>query len=481
VVNLAVSIDVPVGSIKHALRTSPVEIRKDVSVLLLRSRHSYGKTQIWFPMDLTKVAAQLSSVGVSTTVVDLNIEPMPTDLERYTHIGVGVLGPPYIPITRRIVQSIFEETGKGVLLGGPGIKYLEPRQFAAIYGKSGVQITNDLDLTYALALQRQVPEVYDISVSEQVKGMSLEKLSAYLNNEFSLFVSQGCKYNCDFCVADKAVPETFSSAIKSDLDAVCEKATNFDIKGLRIYLSPLDAFQTPNKFKEVLEIFVAARKEYGIEFKLRVLSRLDSFLKAMAAFPELYELIPNAGLKIIGFGVDGTTEEEWKSQHKGNKSIAVADEAFGICKSIGVVPENLMVMGFHDDKGRPVGTRKTLEGDVIFSVDRAMNHGVVSRPHLAKDMVPGSKGWRSPVWEKSRNTLLGNPDLFVDLDFLMLGSEITHPNAGFKEMANAAFTRIIDKLGPYGLCTSNYLIPHTGDTEKDRAAVEYNSKVPVDR
>ncbi len=200
----------------------------------------------------------------------------------------------------------------------------------------------------------------------------------------------------------------------------------------------------------------------------------------MSDMPKLHELIPEAGLKTIGFGVDGTTDEEWKSQHKGNKSISSADEAFRICKSLGVVSENLMVMGFHDKDGMPVGTEKTLQSDVNFSIDRALRHGVVSRPHLAKDLVPGNKGWKSKTWEKSRNILLNNPDLFINLDFLMLGSEITHPNQEFRQAANRAFMRIIDTL-PKDLCASNYLFPHTGDRSHDAAVAIYNSKVPVDK
>jgi hypothetical protein len=466
---------VPVASLARRQSSKASE-----SMLLLRCQHSYGKLQVWLPMDLMKLSAQLNAVGVSTTVVDLNIEPRPKDLDKYTNIGVGVLGPPYVPISRRIAQSIFEVTEKPVLLGGPGVKFLEPGQFAAIYGKTGIQITNDGELARALSLPVNIPSVYDVSIAQQIRLMERNKLTSYLGREFSFFVSQGCKYNCDFCVADKAVPETFSRTIKGDLDSLCSEADKLGIKQLAMYLTSLDTFQNPARFKEVLKVFIAAKQAFGIDFRLRGLSRIDSFLNAMSTVPELYELIPKAGLKIIGFGVDGTTKEEWKSQHKGNKSLASADEAFSICKSLDTTPENLMVMGFHDKDGTPVGTEKTLQNDVEFSIDRALNYGVVARPHLAKDMVPGSKGWKSQVWERSRNKLLGDPDLFINLDFLMLGSEITHPNEEFRQAANRAFMEIIDTL-PEDLCTSNYLLPHTGDKERDKEIENYNRKVPIDR
>jgi len=41
--------------------------------------------------------------------------------------------------------------------------------------------------------------------------------------------------------------------------------------------------------------------------------------------------------------VDGTTEEVWKSQHKGNRSLSDADAAFGICRRLGVTPEASLI------------------------------------------------------------------------------------------------------------------------------------------
>ncbi len=234
-------------------------------MLLLRCKHSYDKTQIWLPMDLTKLSAQLNAAGVKTTVVDLNLEPMPKDMDEYTHIGVGVLGTPYISISKHMAQSISEMTGRPVLLGGPGVRYLEPKQFSMIYGASGIQITNDYELARALSLPVDIPAVYDVPITQQIKLMNDGKLTAYLKKEFSFFSSQGCKYNCDFCVADKAVPETFSRTVKSDIDVLCEEANRLGIKELTMYLTSLDAFQNPDGFKEVLDIFIGAKKESGID------------------------------------------------------------------------------------------------------------------------------------------------------------------------------------------------------------------------
>ena len=47
----------------------------------------------------------------------------------------------------------------------------------------------------------------------------------------------------------------------------------------------------------------------SIEYNLRGLSRIDSFVNALEKVPELAPLTKRAGLKTIGFGVDGTTEK----------------------------------------------------------------------------------------------------------------------------------------------------------------------------
>ena len=453
------------------------------SAVMLRCAYPYGKQQTWLPTDLHKVSARLETVGIRTDVVDLNFDSLPQDLGDYDFIGIGVVGAPYIPVSRKLAQEVRERTGKIPMLGGPGVEYLTPEQFNHLYGDA-IQVRNDLDLSKAVG--RIVPAVYGVSIADRIKDMDSERLKKYLEGEFSFFVSQGCKYACDFCAADRTrnrnkVVERFSLVMRTDLEAITEKAVEFGIPKLTMYITSLDLFQNPKQFREALEVFAEASRKYGIKYDLRGLSRVDSFLTALEAEPRLYGVVPEAGLKVVGFGVDGTTEEVWKSQHKGNKRLSDVNKAFTLCSEMGITPEALMVMGFHDSNGVPVDNQKSLRKNVEYSINRAETMGVVARPHVAKDMVPGNNGWKSPTWEKQRQQLLENPELFRNLDFVALASEITHPDEEFRQHVNDAYLDIVRALTPTGHCVTSPLMPYTGEEHQDRVAETFNMLVPFDR
>lgn len=456
---------------------------KASKALLVRAKYPYGKSQTWIPMDLHKVAAQLETGGISTDVVDLNLEEMPIDLASYDHVGIGVIGAPYIPSTREIAQHVIRTTGKRPLIGGPCIGYLSPVEFASLYGDS-TQVKNTKDLS--LVVGKELPSVYDTSVAERIRGMEEDKKRRYLQSEMSFFVSQGCKFACHFCAAERTrsgspVAEKFSHTIPSDLEALCESAVALGVPKLTFYLTSLDLFQTPDQFLGVLRTFAQARAKYQVDFKLRGLSRTDSFLEALDKERGFYEAIPAAGLSIVGFGVDGTTEKVWRSQRKGITSLSNADNSFKVSRDLGITPEALMVMGFHDQKGKPVETKANLRNNVEYSTKIAESMGVVSRPHVAKDMVPGNSGWTSPIWAVQRQRLLDNPTLFKNLDFVALASELTHPEEDFRDQVNDAYLEIIRTLTPSGHCVTSPLMPYTGSPLPDQIASTINMLVPFDR
>jgi len=453
------------------------------NAVLLRCAYPYGKSQLWMPTDLYKVGAKLEATGIKTDVVDLNLEEIPSNIGDYDYVGIGVIGAPYIPGTIRLANEVRERTGKNPLIGGPGVEYLSEEQFRTLYGNA-TQIRNDKDLS--TAINRQIPSVYNVSIADRMNRLNPALLERYLSGEFSFFVSQGCKYACDFCAASRSrqgmrVNEEYSKTIEKDLGALIRKSNELGIKKVTMYLTPLDLFQSPASFKETLRDFAAAKQAYGTDFSLRGLSRVDSFLNALKQEPELYDLIPTVGLQAVGFGVDGTTEEVWKSQHKGNKSLSKVDGAFAICKTLSITPEALMVMGFHDKKGLPVDTKDSLQKNVDFSITSAEQYGVVARPHVAKDLVPGNSGWENPVWSIQRSQLLAKPELFKNLDFVALASEITHPNPEFRDQVNETYLQIVRQLTPKGLCATTPLLSYTGNPKQDRIADTFNMLVPFDK
>ncbi|MFA6072910.1 MAG: hypothetical protein WC758_02260 [Candidatus Woesearchaeota archaeon] len=450
--------------------------------LLLRPQYPYGVKQVWMPMDLIKVASKFNSINIESKIVDLNIENKPENISQYDYVGFGVMGPPYIPSTQELFREIKSTTNKPILIGGPGVEHFSEQEFKVLY-PGAIQIANDVDFTKVIG---KTVSSYDSSIVSILANMSANIKQEYLSNEFSFFVSQGCKYSCDFCAALRSTPknpvrEKFSSIMQEDLEAICLDAKSFNIEELSMYLSSLDLFQTPKKFLETLKIFSETSHKYDIKFNLRGLSRVDSFLNALDQEKEFYEFIPRAGLKIVGFGIDGTTEKVWKSQHKGIINLSSADKAYRLCDQLDIVPEALLVMGFHDKNGMPVDTSESLKKNVEYALDRSEKYNVVIRPHVAKDMIPGNNGWNNPVWLKQKSFLLENPKYFKNLDYVALASKLTHPDEEFRNKVNDAYLQIIQQLSPNNKCVTKPLLSYSGDESYDKIVDTFNMLIPSDR
>lgn len=455
-----------------------------LEMLLIKPSYPYGRPQVWMPVDLMKVASQIEMVGIRTDIADLNMENLP-DIDRYDYVGIGVTGAPYIPVTKGISDSLVER-GKKVIAGGPGVEHLKPKEFGRIYGESPVQIRVDDDLAKVLGTLN-IPSVYNASISEQIDRLPKGKMWEYLSREFTFPVSQGCKYSCRFCAAVRNDPrspekvrEVFSETIGEDIRTLSENARQVGIRKLKMYLSSLDLFQTPDKMLEVLEDMGKARESYGMDFDLRGLSRVDSFLDAVKKYPEFHEVIKYSGMNTVGFGIDGTTDYVWKSQRKGRMSLEEADSAFWLCKTMGITPEALMVMGFNTIGERKGDDEESLRKNVEYSLSRAERYGVVCRPHVAKEFYPGTDGWEDSYWECQKEKLLDNPELFRNLDFVAYASEITHPDPDFRHKVNEAYGEIINSLD--GTCTTSPIMPYR---ENDRSwnfyAEQFNRRSAFDR
>lgn len=454
--------------------------------LLVRAPYPYGRPQVWLPVDLLNVAARMHASGIESRLVDLNITALPETLDDFSGVGIGIIGPPYIPGVQQLVKTISEKTDAQLLLGGPVVEHLSSAEFQALY-PGAVQIVREQDLSHTLGAP--IPSPLHTSITHPLEQIPKDRLKEYLTREFSFFMSQGCKYACDFCAADRSrtkspVTERFSTVMENDLDTLCKNAVTLGVHELSMYLSSLDLFQTPAGVAKTLDVFARARKEYGVTFKLRGLSRVDSFLRALEAEPSLHTLIPRAGLATIGFGVDGASEEQRRTQHKSVGSISEIDDAYARCKALGITPEALLVMGYHV-RGLPAITKGRNIQDVLDSEFAYAMHcaeqGVITRPHVAKDMVPGNSGWTSPVWARQRAALLHDPKLFKNLDYVALASHITHPDPAYRATVNKTYLRIIETLGPSGLCATSPLLPYGEDRSTDAHVDAHNASMQPDR
>lgn len=448
---------------------------KHNNFLLVRPRYPHGKSQIYMPTDLMRVAAMIETTGVKTRLLDLNLHKMPSERElgKYDAIGVGVVGPPYIPQSRKIVQEISGSSSAEVFVGGQVISHLNSDQFRRIYGEKAVQIKGDSDL--GALIGSGVSPAQKTSIVGVLHNLAEADLRLYLEREFSTFVSQGCKYNCRFCAAPKAQSEQRSdlSVLEEELTEIAKLLGRFNFPTLKTYLSPLDLFQNPLDLAQTLEIFIRINRSTGVGLELRGLSRVDSFLEAFEKVPQLRKLVVDANLTTVGFGVDGTSERIWRLQRKAQTNLSEVERALDLCREIGISSELLMVIGFHSD------TFESLFRTYLYTVARSLTHGSVARPYLAKEFVPGNDNWIggqvvplsrirfkgaksdaliSP-FESQTEKLLVDPELFANLDYAALGSSITHPDWKNRIIANLTYLALIATLEPFGKNTTYPLIP----------------------
>ncbi|HLC72546.1 MAG TPA: radical SAM protein [Candidatus Nanoarchaeia archaeon] len=462
--------------------TTEDKAKKGKKGLLFRLPYPYTKKQIYLPTDLLLVGSRLEQSGIETRMHDLNLHRLPKkeELQEYDFFGVGVIGAPYIPGAVHLVQDLADKTKQPICVGGPALEKMSPEQFARLFRDSATHISTDSNLTHFLDVD--LPDLYAVSIVPMLEKIEKEDLQLYLSREFSLFVSQGCKFGCAFCGAKKKMRETFvePDTVEENLEYIVRNAMSLGIRQLSIYLSSLDLFQNQDSFGRVLETFADMRGKYpSVEYRLRGLSRIDSFVNALKEAPELVDLVKHAGLKTIGFGVDGTTEKIWKSQHKGQVGLSQVDEALDTCKRLGITPELLMVMGFPNDDFW------SLLKTYMYTVARAVTHGAVSRPYLAKSFIPGNDGWADPRYEHEVETLLENPALFANLDFAALGSPLTHPRRFQRYLSNLFYVAITMTLEPFGRNATYPLMPRTerrGLISRiyDDFCGKFNSKVPFD-
>lgn len=428
------------------------------NITLFRLSYPYGKSQIYFPTDLLLIAGRLKKEGVKAIVYDLNLYDLPDsdELSEQEGFGIGVIGAPYIPGARNLALNLYEETGKPVGVGGQPIEKLPPEHFDRIFGGEITQVRSDVDLEKLLGISSAgLPSPYESSILPALDSIPQEDLPKYLAREFGFFISQGCKFTCDFCAAEKRMPERYRSneVVEEELVELTKRAKRHGIDKMAMYLTALDLFQSPKPLTETLEVFARTGRDNRMEYELRGLARIDSFLKALEQEPSLEKLIRESGVGVVGFGVDGTTEKIWRSQHKAHKDLSEVDRALDRCKYVGITPELLMVMGFPEDNLGSVAK------NYFYTVAKAFTHGAVSRPYLAKNFVPGNNGWTDAQYEQSVEKILDNPELFTNLDFATFGSSLTHPRRFHRLISNIAYAAITLTLEPFGRNATYPLMP----------------------
>lgn len=429
-----------------------------MEISLIQPRHTYapdtGVGHVYMPTSLLTAGARLLEAGCNVDLQDLNFSPM---TETKPHVGINLIGTPYIPRALQIIRALNEQHGLSLraFIGGQVVSGLSSTQFSTLFGKNSLLGNDDQILANELNFSiGDLPRPEAVSLIKAYERIPIEYMRAYLSNEFSFYLSQGCKYACDFCAAVRSHKEPQSGkvnkvvesyrqipVIEADLQYLSKKALEFGIKTLHIYLSNLDLFQNPSKLNEFARVASKVlRNNPEVTFNLRGLSTVESFLHAHTHHPQVIEEMVQIGLYRLGFGIDGATAEVWNAVHKTHNSEDKCFRAIQIARrEYGLVPESLVVFGHPD-----IDDEKSLSLAVKFSKEMYDQYGSIPRPHVAKNFLPGNFGWRAESNQRAVGELINNPESFQSLDLLALASRITHPNKSQREAVNEAFLELCD-------------------------------------
>jgi len=435
---------------------------------LIQPRHNYasdtGLGQIYMPTSLLTVGARLLGQGLEVEFHDENIRQANITSE---YVGINLLGAPYIPEAIKLQDKINKEFGnKTYFIGGQVISGLTEQQFNKLFGDKTFNGNEDKNLTSILGIKElQISERTSLIPAYEI--LEDKDMCEYLSKEFSLYVSQGCKFACDFCGAARTtknpltgenikVKEAYRDVeiIGKDLDYLVTKSKNFGLNELNLYMSNLDVFQTPlqlNKFAQAVKI--VRNNHPGFDINLRGLATVTSFIETRNKSYKVIENLIEAGFNTVGFGIDGWSREEWVALHKGHNTKEKCLEAIKSArKDFGITPEILMVFG---------NPRTTKEKNIkeAYEITKMVidEFKAVPRPHVSKDFIPGNEGWLSGEYRKEIESIINNPEAFQALDFTALPSELTHSDKKIRELATEYFLKMCNLSGN----TTQYVKPIT--------------------
>lgn len=460
-------------------------------ILLIQPVYPYGKKQVYLGSSLLVTAARLIEVGFEVELIDFNLPHKKLSNTEFDYFGITVTGAPYIPSVvdfinkftlqellsagRQLLSGSVRSTPK-ILVGGQPISHLDKDMFQNLFGAETIQIKNDADLAEALGIERsKLISPYEVSLKKALKLIPDEEMKVYLKNEMTLFISQGCHFQCAFCAAAKGMREQFRSidAFKTDLEYLVQKAKSFGYQRLEFYATNLDFFQNPKKMLEYLKVVHTIQEEYGIIIRIRCLACMISFLKAHHETPELRLQCEQGGLWSIGFGVDGTDPNVWKAQKKTQNHLEDVGVCLRVCQEYGIQAEILMIMGFPQD------TVKSLSLNLVsaFQIVLRYKHAVL-RPYLAKQYVPGNDNWQG---FENKHLFVQDPSLFYNIDFCMAGSKFTHPKFWHRLYSNFVYLTICGVFAPMDKCMTYPLFPFNQNRLWNRFAGWWNRVMPFDR
>lgn len=456
-------------------------MEKTKRITCVEMRYPYGKPRIFQSGSLIAIAARLGVMGYEVSIVDFNIHDESSAfaqrcITKADYICISLTGTPYVPDAIHFAKKLFS-LDVPILFGGQGAESLSQRQFDSLFaGTNAIRVATECDLLNALGITGKYPTVFEIGYAAAWKLLDAESVTRYLQNEITLVISQGCLYQCTFCAAKKKRPEMFRDLMhfENDLRYIAEEAKNHEIGVIKFYASSLDFFQSALvdrneiQIQKVLEIMARVRKETGVDIKTRCLSTLASFLRASERIPDLGNLLQEAGLYRIGFGVDGSDPAIWKSQGKNQNKPHQAIECIEKTLKYGVLSEILMVVGFPED------TFKTLALNIGSAFHYSKYKNVILRTYMAKVIAPGNDGWD----EEGAMPFIADPSRFQQIDYCAFASRTTHPRLWHRIISNVCYGVLMLLFVFSGRSVTYPVFPIRGNIAKRKLARFLNNRMP---
>ena len=440
-----------------------------MDLCLVQPRHVYAPDpsirrigHVYMPTSLLTAASRLLQAGVRLQVVDENV----FECEILADVvAINLIGAPYIRKGVEFSRRLERWNPKGkLILGGQVVSGFREEEFRKLFGSSAVNGNDDRQLAIALGINSSaLPPPESVSLIGAYELLKDNVMQLYLSNEFGFYLSQGCQYTCSFCAAKRTrcdpntgkmipVKEVYRDIItvEKDLRYLVKKSLRYGLNEMKIYLSNLDLFQTPRDLRRFAAVVQSIRRDFpDFTIKMRGLSNVNSFLKVRENDPDLIHDLASAGLKRIGFGVDGATEDIWRAVRKPHGSYSCID-AISVSVEYGLTPETLMVFG-HEG----VDNEESLQ--LACDLVKAMwdKYGSLPRPHVSKSVIPGNDGWYDPNKRHLIDIFLGNPELFQVLDFTALPSVLTHLEPAFRDMVKRHYLQVCKMSGT----VTQYVLP----------------------
>ncbi len=421
---------------------------------LIQPKHAYAddasQWHIYTNTSLRTIGALLAEKWVDICLHDENIRP--TDSLSSNIVGMNLVGAPYIPVAMQTIKRLrkqFWDELVFVLWGQPLTqkenKYgkvlgLDEGQFKYLFWK-GVYNGMKEWVVESLLNIKNISEWRTVSLISMYEKLSDSDFLDYFSRETSLYVSEGCKFNCDFCAAAKGQVEQYRDAeiLWKDLKYIVNRLQKLWKNTVSMYMSNLDVFQSAQQLGGFANMILQIKACHpGFTFSLRALGCTKSFMRLDKKYPRVLERLALAGFNNVGYGVDGIGPEIWKWIKKPQNNEKDILDAIRLTKEkYNITPELLMVFGHAG-----IDTEKSLKDAYDFAEAMVQKYWAVPRPYVAKSFVPGNNGRVKSDFQESIKLMIENPVLFNNLEYSALASMITHPDDVFRNLVNEYYLKM---------------------------------------